>query len=203
MLLPYLPTDLCARLAMNLTQLHANPGLSTQDMWDLQSLRPLSRGRTDTGARTFSAAVLLSAAEACAQAGAREKADESLTREIIDAAVNLVRSDDVDVAEPGARALAVAAQFAGDTTVSPFLLAAHPEERVRQHAVSLWLATDTPSGIIGRLAEDESPGVRAAVAHEADSAAAADPQEANVIHALANDPHYAVRHAYAHRRGTL
>ena len=49
-------------------------------MWDLQSLRPLSSGHIDSGARTFSAAVLLAAAEACAQAGARGKADESWPR---------------------------------------------------------------------------------------------------------------------------
>jgi len=200
-LIPYLPADLCASLAANLTQLYGNPGLSDQDMWDLQSLRPLSRGRTDTGARTFSAAVLLAAAEAYVQAGVRQKADESLAREIVDAAVNLVRSDDPDAAEPGARVLAVATPFAGDLAVSPFLLAAHPEERVRRHAVSLWLAAGTPPGIIRRLAQDESPGVRAAVAHEAESTTAAAPGEANMIRALADDPHYAVRHAYAHRRG--
>ena len=116
------------------------------------------------------------------------KADESLAAQIVDAAVNLVRSDDADVAEPGARALAVAAPFAGDAAVSPFLLAAHPEERVRRHAVSLWLAADTPPGIIGRLTRDESPGVRAAVAHEAERAAAAVPGEAEAIGALADDP---------------
>ena len=33
MLLPHLPPDLCARLAGHLTRLHANPGLSEQDMW--------------------------------------------------------------------------------------------------------------------------------------------------------------------------
>ena len=107
--------------------------------------------------------------------GARGKADESLAGEIVDAAVNLVRSDDADVAEPGARALAVAAPFAGDAAVSPFLLAAHPEEHVRRHAISLWLAAGTPPGIIGRLSQDESPGVRTAVAHEAERAAAAAP----------------------------
>jgi hypothetical protein len=202
MLLPHLSADLSARLARDLTWLHANPGLSEQDMWDLQSLRPLSRGRTDTGARTFSAAVLLAAAEACAQAGVCGNADESLAREIVDAAVSLVRSEDADVAVPGARALAVATRFAGDPVVSPFLLAAHPEERVRQQAVSLWLAIGAPPGIIGRLARDESPGVRAVVAHEAERAAAAAPGEAEAIGALAEDAHYAVRHAYAHRRGT-
>lgn len=200
-LLPCLPADLCARIAVDLTQLYANPGLSDQDIWDLQSLRPLSRGRTDTGARTFSAAVLLSAAEAYAQADAHEKADESLARELIDAAVNLVRSSDVDIAEPGARALTAVAPFPGSMAVSPFLLAAHPEERVRRHAVSLWLAVGAPAGIIGRLACDESPVVRAAVAHNVDPVVAAAPGEADVIHRLASDPHYAVRHAYAHRRG--
>jgi len=63
MLLPHLSADLCARLAGDLARLHANPGLSEQDMWDLQSLRPLSSGHIDSGARTFSAAVLLAAAE--------------------------------------------------------------------------------------------------------------------------------------------
>ena len=201
-LLPHLRVGLCARLAGDLAHLHANPGLSEQDMWDLQSLRPLSSGHIDTGARTFSAAVLLAAAESCAQAGARGKLDELVAAEIIDAAVNLVRSDDADVAEPGARALAVAAPFAGGASVSPFLLAAHPEDRVRRHAVALWLAVGSPPGIIGRLARDKSPGVRADVAHEAEQAAAAAPGEADVIRALADDPHYAVRHAYAHRRGT-
>jgi Restriction endonuclease len=201
MLLPHLSVDLCARLAGDLARLHANPGLSEQDMWDLQSLRPLSSGHVDIGARTFSAAVLLAAAEACAQAGSRGMGDESLAAQIVDAAVNLVRSDDADVAEPGARALAVAAPFAGDTAVSPILLAAHPEERVRQQAVALWLAAGAPPGIIGRLARDQSPGVRAVVAHEAERAAAASPGEADAIRALADDPHYAVRHAYAHRRG--
>jgi hypothetical protein len=119
----------------------------------------------------------------------------------MDAAVNLVRSDDVDVAEPGARALAVAAPFAGDAAVSPILLAAHPEERVRRQAVALWLAAGAPPGIIRRLARDQSPGVRAVVAHEAERAAAAAPEEADAIRALADDPDYAVRHAYAHRRG--
>ena len=203
MLLPHLSADLCARLAGDLARLHANPGLSEQDMWDLQSLRPLSSGHIDSGARTFSAAVLLAAAEACAQAGAHRKADESLAAEIVHAAVNLVRSDDADVAEPGARALAVAAPFAGDAAVSPFLLAAHPEERVRRQAVALWLAAAGPPGVIGRLARDESPGVRAVVAHEAERAAAAAPGEADAISALADDPHYAVRHAYAHRRGRV
>jgi hypothetical protein len=201
MLLPHLPADLNARLGQDLAWLHANPGLSEQDMWDLQSLRPLSRGHIDTGARTFSAAVLLTAAEACAQAGAHGKADESLAREIADTAVNLVRNDDADVAAPGARALAVAARFTGDPAVSPFLLAAHPEGRVRQQAVALWLAVGAPPGIITRLARDESPGVRAAVAHEAERAAAAAPADAEAIAALAEDAHYAVRHAYAHRRG--
>ena len=128
------------------------------------------------------------------------EADELVAAEIVDAAVNLVRSDDADVAEPGARALAVAAPFAGGAAVSPFLLAAHPEDRVRRQAVALWLAVGSPPGIIGRLARDESPGVRADVAHEAERAAAAAPGEADVIRALADDPHYAVRHAYAHRR---
>ena len=114
LLLPHLPGDLSARLAVVLTQLHRKPGMSEQDLWDLQSLRPLTRGRTDTGARTFSAAVLLAAAEACAQATVRGNADESLAREIADAAVSLVRSRDTDVAEVGARAIAVAARFAGD-----------------------------------------------------------------------------------------
>jgi hypothetical protein len=196
MLLPHVPTDLCARLAKDLAWLHANPGLSEQDMWDLQSLRPLSRGRTDIGARTFSAAVLLAAAEACA----RGNAAEPLGREIVDAAGHLVRSVDADVAVPGARALAVAGPFAGDPKVSPYLLAAHPEKRVRQQAVSLWLAVGAPPGIIGRLARDESADVRAAVAHEAERATAAAPGEAELIGALADDPHYAVRHAYAHRR---
>ena len=172
-------------------------------MWDLASLRPLSGGHIDSGARIFSGAVLLAAAEACAQAGAQGKADESLAAEIVDAAVNLVRSDDADVAEPGARALAVAASFAGDAAVSPFLLAAHPEERVRRQAVTLWLAAGGPPGIIGRLAQDESPDVRAVVAHEAERAAAAAPGEADAISALADDLHYAVRHAYAHRRGRV
>jgi hypothetical protein len=201
MLLPDLPADLCARLAGDLARLHANPGLSEQDMWDLQSLRPLSSGRVDSGARTLSAAVLLAAAEACAQAGSRGVGDESLAAEIADAAVNLVRTDDVDVAEPAARALAVAAPFAGDAAASPILLAAHPAERVRRQAVALWLAAGAPPGIIGRLTQDPSPDVRAVVAHEAERAAAAAPGEADAIRALAGDPHYAVRHAYAHRRG--
>ena len=51
-----------------------------------QLLRPLSRGRTDTGARTFSAAALLAAAEACAHADARGNANESLAREIAELA---------------------------------------------------------------------------------------------------------------------
>ncbi len=201
LLLPHLPGDLSARLAVILTQLHRKPGLSEQDLWDLQSLSPLTRGRTDTGARTFSAAVLLAASEASTQATVRGNADDSLAREIADAAVSLVRSRDTDVAEVGARAIAVAARFAGDPAVSPVLLAAHPDDRVRAQAVSLWLAVGTPPGIIGRLARDESPVVRAAVAHEARRAAAADPEEAQVIDALANDAHYAVRHAYARRRG--
>jgi hypothetical protein len=201
MLLPHLPTDLCPRLAGDLARLHANPGLSEQDMWDLQSLRPLSSGHIDSGARTFSAAVLLAAAEACAQAGSRGRGDESLAAEIVDAAVNLVRSDDVDVAEPGARALAVAAPFAGEAPVSPILLAAHPEDRVRRHTVALWLAVGIPPRIISRIARDDSPDVRAVVAHEAERAAAAAPGEADAVRALAHDPHYAVRHAYAHRRG--
>ena len=201
LLLPHLPGDLSARLTEVLTQLHRNPGLSEQDLWDLQSLRPLSRGHTDTGARTFSAAVLLAAAEACAQAGVRGNPDESLAREIADATVSLVRSRDADVAEVGARTLAVAARFAGDPAVSPVLLAAHPDDRVRAQAVSLWLTVGTPPGIIGRLARDESPVVRAAVAREAKRAAAADPGEVQAIDVLVDDAHYAVRHAYARRRG--
>jgi hypothetical protein len=115
--------------------------------------------------------------------------------------VSLARSQDADVARLGARALAVAARFAGDPAVSPVLLAAHPDDRVREQAVSLWLAAGAPPGIIGRLARDESPVVRAAIAREAGRAAAADPEEAQVIGALANDAHYAVRHAYARRCG--
>ena len=200
LLIPHLPGDLSWRLAVVLTQLHQNPGLTEQDLWDLQSLRPLSRGRTDTGARTFSAAVLLAAAEACAQAGAQGKPDEPLAREITDAAVNLARSRDADAALLGARALAVAARFAGDQAVSPVLLAAHPDNRVRAQAVSLWLAVGAPPGIIPRLARDESPVVRAAVAREAGRAAVADPAEAQVIGELADDTDYSVRHAYARQR---
>lgn len=93
----------------------------------------------------------------------RGNAEEPLAREIVDAAVSPVRSVDADVAEPGARALAVAAQFACDPVVSPLLLAAHPEQRVRQQAVTLWPAVGAPHGIIGRLAWDGSPSVRAVV----------------------------------------
>jgi hypothetical protein len=75
LLLPHVPGDLSGRLAGDLTRLHRNPGLSEQDLWDLQSLHALNRGRTDSGARTFSAAVLLAAAEACAQAGAHGNTD--------------------------------------------------------------------------------------------------------------------------------
>ena len=145
--------------------------------------------------------MLLAAAEAYAQAGAQGMTDEMLAGEIVDAAVNLVRSDDADLAAPGARALVVVAPFAGNAAVSPFLLAAHPEERVRRQAVSLWLATGTPPGIVGRLARDESSNVRATVAHEAERATAVVPGETRLIRALADDPHYAVRHAYAHRGG--
>ncbi len=177
LLLPHLPGDLAARLAGDLLRLHKNPGLSEQDLWDLQSLRPLSRERTDIGARTFSAAVLLAAAEACAQACAGGNADEAMAREIADAAVSLVRNQDADVARLGARALAVAARYAGDPHFSPILLAAHHDDRVRAQAVSLWLAVGSPPGIIGQLARDESPVVRAAVARKAGRAAAADPAE--------------------------
>ena len=91
---------------------------------------------------------------------------------------NLVWSDDADVAESGALAIAVAAPFAGDPAVSPVLLAAHHEESVRRQAVALWLAVGAPPGIIGRLARDESPNVRAVVAHKAERAMAAAPGEA-------------------------
>ena len=150
LLLPHLPGDLSARLAVVLTQLHRNPGLSEQDLGDLQSLRPLSRGRTDTGARTFSAAVLLAAAEACAQADARGNADESLAREIADAGVNLVRSQDADEALLGARAIAVAARFAGDSAVSPVLLAAHPTTAsARRPSPSAWPSAPRPGSSAG------------------------------------------------------
>jgi hypothetical protein len=196
LLVPHLPGDLSARLAVDLTQLHRNPGLSEQDLWDLQSLRPLSRGRADTGARTFSAAVLLAAAEACSQAGARGNVAESLAREIADLGVNLVHSQDTTWPCWAPGPLPWQLGFAGDPAISPILLAAHPDDHVRAQAVPLWLAVGTPPGIIGRLAQDESPVVRAAVAHEARRAAAVEPE----IDALANDAHFAVRHAYAHRR---
>ena len=64
--------------------------------------------------------MLLAAAEAYAQAGAQGMTDEMLAGEIVDAAVNLVRSDDADLAAPGARALVVVAPFAGNAAVSPF-----------------------------------------------------------------------------------
>jgi hypothetical protein len=190
-LLSHLPTNLCASLARDLATLHQNPGLSEQDMWDLQFLRPLSSGHIDTGARTFGAEVLLAAAEACAQAGAGGEADELLAAEIVNADVDLICNDDADVAAPGARALAVASPFAPDAAVSPLLLAGHPEEPVRRQAVALWLATGGPPGIIGRLAKDESPEVRANVAHDAERAAATAPAEAGAIRALADDPDYA------------
>ena len=157
LLLPYLPGELSARLAESLSRLHKQPGLSEQDLWDLQSLHPLSRGHTDSGARTFSALALLTAAEACGQASARGNANTSLARDIADAAEGLVRNRDADVALLGARTLAELSRFATDLPISPVLLATHPDERIRAQAVSLWLALGAPPGLIGKLAQDASP----------------------------------------------
>jgi hypothetical protein len=86
-------------------------------------------------------------------------------------------------------------------SISPVLLAAHPEERIwRQPVASGWPLEPRP-GIIGRLAWDESLDVRAVVAHETERAMAAALGERDAIRELADGPHYAVRHAYVHRPG--
>jgi hypothetical protein len=153
--------------------------------------RPLSSGHIDTGARTFSAAILLAAAEACAQAGSRGMVDESLAVEIVDAAVNLVRSDDVDVAEPGARALAVAAGSRetrlSRLSCSPRTLRSASGGRASPPSC---LSAPRPGSSAGSPGTSP-PSVRAVAAHEAERTAPAAPREADAIHALADDPHRA------------
>lgn len=189
-----LPGDAAASMARRLADLHDDPGLSEQDLWEIETNMPLSRFRFDTGAGSLASTALVAAAEALARAGHAGDpmaAEAEFAVRLVAAALPLLRGD-ASEARAGARAVAAVASSAPSLVHYATALLVHPDPVVRAAGARLTPADET---LLVSVATDPAALVRGAVA----SRGAELPS--SVRETLAADPDAGVRHALRHADG--
>lgn len=191
-LLPRIPGSAAAAAALRLADLHDAPGLSDDDLFEIETNTPLSRSRIDTGAAWLASTALVAAAEALSRAGDVGDPlsdDDAFADRIIAAALPLLTGTNDRAARTGARAVtAVAASHPRRALYARSLLL-HPDPDVRSAGARDATLDDQ---LLARLAADPAPRVRAAVATRGSRL------PDRLRERLAADPNAVVRHVLRH-----
>jgi len=163
-LLPRIPGPAAAAAARRLADLHDDPGLSDDDLFEIETNTPLSRFRIDTGAVWLASTALVAAAVALHRAGDMGDplaGDDAFAERLIAAALPLLTGTNDRAARTGVRAVtAVAASHPRRALYATSLLL-HPDPDVRAAGARDAALDDQ---LLARLAADPAPRVRAAVA---------------------------------------
>lgn len=187
-LLPHLPGHAAAEAARRLAVLHQDPGLSDDDLHEIETNTPLSRTRIDMGAAWLAPYALVAAAEALRRAGVTDDPlsdDDAFAERLVAAALPLLVDGKPGAATLGARAvMAVAASRPHRGPYATSLLL-HPDPDVRATGA---LDGNLSDHFVERLAADPAPRVRMAIASRGASL------PGHIRDLLASDPNAVVRH---------
>lgn len=175
-----------AEIGQRMFALHLDPNLSDVDQFTASTNDPLSAFQINLGAAHLSPFALMAAAECYRRAhdvGPALLAGGTQVDEAIGAALPLLASEDTELQRVGARVLAALSGCGAPPDLLLGLLA-HPNAAVRAIAAS---EVALPPHLLGMLARDPAPMVRAAAAQRPGNLSAA------ALEALKQDPHADVR----------